>query len=532
MSKTANAAFEAKEYRTAFLTSQRAHLMNPEDIEILRKLVETATILKHPRTIEWSLKLTNHKEADSEDRLSYVRQCMLFGENEKAIAWFEQGPLMEDASEEITYLQCVSRANREGQGKLEAFQIATAYLDKNPDSQKIGDFLWDMCLQSEELYLFNQGLEHLRKTALGEDNRARQAMRRLLRIPSVPIEERKALAINLWHSGEPTLTDAILCLDATYGKRKINADTLLYLLGQEFDSLDNDSAKGKIIDLLNQMGRPETARQLLQSNEVLSSEQKKSRLQTMGSTLSVGDQKGFRELMVESNASLSITEKKFFDFLLKDKNQQSSLGKEDIKKILANANNEDLESIRSFIYLAETPDVLLGFIEELEKRKKANVAGIKYLLATCYRRMGNNEALKKTLLGTRMPRQVSNFSGERQTCILKASYGQDLGECTEWAENALVKYPQSRSTRYALALCYLRVGDSLSARAVLGNHLTSEPPTCPTQRVIGAVVLKRNGADDLVQKWAPVEHVALLLEPEKALLEEALEPAPSEQSNP
>lgn len=529
--KTANAAFEAKEYRTAFLTSQRAHLMNPDDIEILRKLVETASILRHPRTIEWSLNLTNHKQADAEDRLSYVRQCMSFGENDKAIAWLERQPLRQNVSEEITYLQCLSRANREGEGKLEAFEIAKAYLDKNPDSQKIQNFLWDICLQSEQTYLFNQGLENLRRTVREENERGRQAMRRLLLIPSVPMEERKSLAINLWHSGKPTLTDAILCLDATYGNKKINADTLFYLLGQEFDNLDNDSAKEKIIDLLNQMGRPETARQLLEKNEILSSEQKKNRLQTMRSTLTVGDKKSFQELMVESNSSLSITEKKFFDFLLKDKDQQSSLGIGGIKSILANANNEDLESIRYFIYLADNSDFLIKFIEELEKRNDSNV-GIKYLLATCYRRMGNNEALEKTLLDTSMPRRVSDFSGERQTCILKASYGQDLSECTEWAEDALLKYPQSRSTRYALALCYLRSGDPLSAKAVLGTHLETEPPICPTQRVIGAVVLKRNGVDGLVKKWAPVEHVSLLLEPEKALLEEALEPASSVPSTP
>ena len=251
----------------------------------------------------------------------------------------------------------------------------------------------------------------------------------------------------------------------------------------------------------------------------------------MRSSLSVGDRKAFRELMTESNSSLSATEKSFFDFLLQDKAQQSSLGKEGIKAILAKASNEDLESIRTFIYLTENTDFLLGFIEELEKRKKTS-SGIKYLLATCYRRLGDHEALKKTLLGTRMPRHVFNFSGEQQTCMLKASFGQNLSECTEWAENALVKYPQSRTTRYALALCYLRASDPLSARAVLGAHLTTEPPTCPTQRVIGAVVLKKNGIDELARKWAPVEHISLLLEPEKVLLKEALEPKPSARNGP
>lgn len=531
LTKTAVAAFEAKDYRTAFLTSQSAHLMKPNDIGILRKLVKIAVFLRHTRTLDWSLKLADHKDSNLDDRLSYVRHCMLLGENEQAISWMQGRSFSQDISEEITYLQCVLRAEREEEGKLEAFRIAKAYLDRNSTSQKICNFFWDLCLRSGQPHLVEQGTAHLRTTASGQGVLARQATRRLLLLPSVSIEERKSLAIKLWHFGKPTLSDAILCLDGIYGKRKINADTLFSLLRQKFGDFDNGSAKVKIIDLLNQMGRPDTARQLLRENDVLSDEQKERRLRTMRTSLSVGDQKTFRELMIESNSSLSETEKTFFDFLLQDKAEKASLGKEGIKRILANASNEDLESIRSFIYLAENSDFLIGFIEELEKRKDSSV-GIKYLLATCYRRLGNNEALKKTLLGTHMPRQVSNFSGEQQTCMLKASFGQNLSECTEWAENALVKYPQSRTTRYALALCYLRAGDPLSARTVLLAQLALEPPSCPTQRVIGAAVLKKNGIYELARKWAPAEHASLLLKPEKALLREALEPKSRVPSSP
>jgi hypothetical protein len=50
--------------------------------------------------------------------------------------------------------------------------------------------------------------------------------------------------------------------------------------------------------------------------------------------------------------------------------------------------------------------------------------------------------------------------------------------------------------------------------------------------VIGAAVLKKNGIHELARKWAPVEHISLLLKPEKALLKEALEPKPSVQTSP
>ena len=525
LNKTAKAALEAKDYRTAFLTSQSSNLLKPGEAEVLRRLVKTAIILRHPRTMEWVLELANHPEATAEDKLSYPRNCIILGENELAITWMEEQSSLDEASEEMTYLECLARARREAQGEFEAFRIAKSFLAANPGSSRIRDFLWDLCLGSSQPYLVAQGTYHLRGAAKGRDERARKASRRLLLQPSIAREEKKSIAVNLWNLGKPTLTDAILCLDAAYGERKISADKLFFILGQEFDDLHRDSTKGEIIDLLNQVGRPETSLQILEKKNPLSSGEKGRRLRTMRASLSAGDRGTFRELVTDSNRSLSTVEKSFFDFLLLEKGGPSESFEKDFKEILSSADSGDLDSIRSFIHLTDNTTFLLGFISELERRSRDN-PGIKYLLATCYRRLGDHEALRKTLLETAMPNSVSNFSGEQQTCFLKASYGQDLDRCAEWAEKALVQYPQSRSTRYALALCYLRMGDSAAALALLRADFASDPPLCPTQRVIGAVALKRSGAAELARKWAPADHLALLLQPEKVLLREALSDDP------
>ena len=40
-------------------------------------------------------------------------------------------------------------------------------------------------------------------------------------------------------------------------------------------------------------------------------------------------------------------------------------------------------------------------------------------------------------------------------------------------------------------------------------------PLCPTQRIIGALTLYRNGAHELAKQWAPVKHISLLTDAEK-----------------
>ena len=64
-----------------------------------------------------------------------------------------------------------------------------------------------------------------------------------------------------------SLLDAILCLNASFGEKVINGNSILHVLQKDFPELSTQEAKDKLITLLNQVGRPETARQILENAE-------------------------------------------------------------------------------------------------------------------------------------------------------------------------------------------------------------------------------------------------------------------------
>ena len=152
------------------------------------------------------------------------------------------------------------------------------------------------------------------------------------------------------------------------------------------------------------------------------------------------------------------------------------------------------------------------------KKKQPDHVGIKYILAASYQRLNDSKKLIEVLEDTKMPRQVGQFSGEHQTCRLKSLHGMDLESCRTWAENALSEYPGSRSLRYTLALIYSQSGDHSSANSLLFPFWSLSPPNCPTQRLIGSLVLFKNQRVKQAKSWAPTEHASLLTDVEKKIL--------------
>ena len=61
-----------------------------------------------------------------------------------------------------------------------------------------------------------------------------------------------------------------------------------------------------------------------------------------------------------------------------------------------------------------------------------------------------------------------------------------------------------------------------SAQALLSTDFQRPPPLCPTQRLIGALTLHRNQYFELSKQWSPTEHLSLLTDAEKKLLQETL----------
>ena len=226
------------------------------------------------------------------------------------------------------------------------------------------------------------------------------------------------------------------------------------------------------------------------------------------------------ELIQETTSFLSPNEIRFFNLLLESHfGKKGSATPDELASNFAHCTPEELQTIRLFLRFAKSPDFVISFLEEIAKRNPERT-GIKYLLTNAYQRTGMFTKLESLLKTLSLPERVGNLSGERQTCILKSFYGQDPDDCLRWAEDAFASNPQNLATRYALALCYLKMGETNQAFSLLAPYLNVPPPLCPTQQLIGALTLHRSNRTKQAQAWSPIRHRALLIDSERELLSE------------
>ena len=519
--KTAVSALENKDYNTALLTAQSAHLMQSDNVETLRSLVKSSQALMHPRYLEWSLKLANHPKASREDKLNYLRACVSMGQNRIATKWLNQQKWNESSLEELIYLRCILLSRVDEEGKFQAFELAKNSLDQFPQSLRLSSFLWDMCLNSGQVYLVEEGISHLKKSANSQEKKImRAAIRRILKAQLGSVEDLKVLAKKLWKHENLTIEETILAMNAVYSDTHLSLENLMFLLDKEFENINEPQTRIEIINLLNQIGRKDLARDLMNQEAANKSTGQNEILEKILSGMQLEDKVSVRNLLYDSETILSHQVRRFLNYMFKRKTN-TPINDDEMDQILATARNQDLEIMQRFLFLFKDAKCIIRFVEELEKRSQ-NHAGIKYILATCYRRLNRGDDLENTLVRTRMPEKVSNFSGELQTCMLKSLYGQDLNRCRKWAEDAVGQHPSNLSARYALALCYLKKQELVNALSTIGPLLKGSPPLCPTQRLIGAAVLNETNGHELAKKWLPSEHKSLLIGPEKDLFNKIL----------
>ena len=235
---------------------------------------------------------------------------------------------------------------------------------------------------------------------------AKEALRRLLQTQTGLPADRKEWAKKLWRTDEPSLTDAVLCLNASFGENKIDGSNVLQVLRQEFPELSITDTKHRLVKLLNQVGRPESAHQLLFSQEFNGTQSKGLYLNTISSALTKKKPSLAEDVIINAGPSLTKNEQHFFDLLLSDSEDQK-FEEVYLAEVFADCSDEELDTIRLFLRFFQNPQFLIGFIEEMEQRRPRRV-GLKYLLAASYQRIGDFEKLRDILLRTPMPETVAN----------------------------------------------------------------------------------------------------------------------------
>ena len=515
--KTARSALQNGDLQTALLTSQAAYIIKPASYSNLKTLVQSAEELKHPHLMRWRQALANHQQAGMEDRSEYLLGMLSRRQLGDANNWLIEstGTL---AEKERTYFQCLIFAQNGEEGKYQAFRLASDYLERHPFDSPLSEFIWDLSIQSQQVFFYEEAISGMKEAAKLSNPLAKEALRRLLQTQTGLPAERKEWAKKLWRTDKPSLTDAVLCLNASFGENKIDGSNVLQVLQQEFPELSITDTKHRLVKLLNQVGRPESAHQLLFSQEFNGTQSKGLYLNTISSALTKKKPSLAEDVIINAGPSLTKNEQHFFDLLLSDSEDQK-FEEVYLAEVFADCSDEELDTIRLFLRFFQNPQFLIGFIEEMEQRRPRRV-GLKYLLAASYQRLGDFEKLRDILLRTPMPETVSNLTGERQTCIHKSLYNIDLDTCSAWAEQAFSKDPTSQANRFTLALCYLQKNEPKSAQALLDPIFRNPPPRCPTQRLIGSLTLHRNELFELARKWSPIDHFSLLTDAEIVLLKE------------
>ncbi len=515
--KTARSALQNGDLQTSLLTSQAAYIINPANLSNLKILVQSAEELNHPHLMRWLKALANHPHSEKEGRSKYLQGILRWGQLSDAQNWLSEiaGSLLE---KERTYFQCLIFAQNGEEGKYEAFRLASDFLEQHPFDSPLSEFIWDLSIQSQQVFFYEEAISGMKEAAKLSSPLAKEALRRLLQTKTGSVKERKEWAKKLWRSDEPSLADAVLCLNASFGENKIDGSNVLQVLQQEFPELSIFDTKHRLIELLNQVGRPESAHQLLFSQEFNSTQVKGLYLNTIGSAFAEKEPSLAEDLIINAGPSLTENEKHFFDLLLNDSKDQK-VEEVYLAEIFADCSDDELDTIRLFLRFFQNPQFLIGFLEEMEQRRPRRV-GLKYLLAASYQRLGDFEKLRNILLRTPIPETVSDLTGERQTCIHKSLYNIDLDTCSAWAEQAFSKDPTNQANRFALALCYLQKNEPQSAQALLAPIFRNPPPRCPTQRLIGSLTLHRNQLFDLARKWSPTDNFSLLTDAEIVLLKE------------
>ena len=515
--KTARSALKNGDLQTSLLTSQAAYIIKPASLLNLKTLVQSAEELNHPSLMRWHKALANHPQSEMEDRSKYLQGMLRRRQLSDAQNWLSEdtGSLPE---KERTYFQCLVFAQNGEEGKYDAFRLASNFLERHPFDSPLSEFIWDLSIQSQQVFFYEEAISGMKEAAKLSNPLAKEALRRLLQTQTGSEGERKEWAKKLWRSDEPSLADAVLCLNASFGESKIDGSNILQVLQQEFPELSFTDTKHRLIELLNQVGRPESAHQLLFSQEFNSTQVKGLYLNTIGSAFTEKEANLAEDLIINAGPSLTKNEKLFFDLLLSD-NENRKVEEVYLAEAFADCSDEELDTIRLFLRFFQNPQFLIGFLEEMEQRRPRRV-GLKYLLAASYQRLGDFEKLRDILLRTPMPETVSNLTGERQTCIHKSLYNIDIDTCSAWAEQAFSKDPTSQANRFALALCYLQKNEPQSAQALLAPFFRNPPPRCPTQRLIGSLTLHRNELFELARKWSPTDNFSLLTDAEIVLLKE------------
>lgn len=483
--QASTAAMDAGDSMTAWRTANAAHLMRPDDLEVLRALRDAADAVGHPRALQWGRQLVQQPGAKLEDRLSLTRMAIQRADRalaEQELTLYETSPSAHLEDARILRLQLT--ASRGRSAKAEALHLARSLLRDGCTSLDLHRIYWSLCMDPLDPIVLKEGLAHLQANLGRKDELEREALRFLLRHPESSTAKAKEYAGRLWAYPSPTQEDALLCLAASHAGHPLTGDELR----KQLSELRNEAAPG-IEDLavsrqLANLGRPADAASYY---------------------------------IVKNEEALSPALLSFFKSVFASQAGEFDRASDFMLKSLEDATAAELDSMRQLVGLHKDPGVVIALLERIEQEPSAPFA-VRSMLALCYLRLGRGNDLEKLLARTPMPPPGSPPQVVEQVCRLKVLYRQNVSACRKRAERLVAQYPDTAAYRYLLALCYHRSARPHEAHALLREQLSGTPPACPSQRLVGALSLAGVGRQEAAERWRPREQVGWLLQPEREMM--------------
>ncbi|MBL62251.1 MAG: hypothetical protein CMI30_02475 [Opitutae bacterium] len=509
---------EQEEFQEAFRKAHASYMLNPNPIETLRWLCETAESIKYRELLSWRLMLVRHAKSTPEDRIKLVRTALAMEEPQLAEETIRGINADRVESMEYLHLNLLTTLAQGRPAKNAAIAQCRKIMKFENAPLAAHRIYWSLCLDNMDPRFAKEAMDHMKKTSSRSDDRGLAALQALLQVPAQNEDARERYARAIWKHPLAQRHDRLLGLRAVYFGQPLPENALRAALGDKYDRLE-ESELEEITATLNDLGLHENVAALLpvrdmNENKALWIEWLRARFGTEGNLEEQWDQ--------DASVPFSKSERHFLHSLVLRKSGETEEANKELETALSMASSGDLPLMRKFVLLHEDKQTLVDLLYRLAKEPEME-RWAKALLMVALRRGTDAEPLEELLLTMKLEDYRRDPQTANQISRLKALHGQEIAACRKLAESLVAQYPEINEYRFTLALCYQASGRTAESLRLLEGIISNSPNECPTQRLIGARALSANGfaneAENLVQGFEKIR----LLPSERQILSQVLE---------
>ncbi|MBG28736.1 MAG: hypothetical protein CMI31_01870 [Opitutae bacterium] len=511
----------------AFRKAHASYMLNSETLETFRWLCETAESINYHELLSWRQRLADHPDSGPQDRIKLVRTALDFHQPQVAEEAIRNLREQEVEPSEYLYLRLLTTLAHGRPAKNAAIRQCREILSLPAPPLEAYRIYWSLCLDSMDPRFGREAVNHMKQTAAASGAVGLAALRTLLQLPFEDEKKQRLYSKMLWEHPLAQRHDLLLSLRAVFFGHSLPETALRAALGKQYDRLDNTELQ-EVTSILNNLGFHENATDLLPTRTMASNKE----LWVEGLRARIGsDETKETEKVLMEQTPFTESERRFLHSLLLRKNKEFKKADEELVEALRMATASDLPILRKFVLLHEDKATLVALLHRLAK-EPAMQRWAQALLILTLQRGAEDEPLEELLGAIQANDYRNNPETANRITRLKVLHGQDLVACRKIAEGLVARYPDVREYRFTLALCYQESDRPVESLRLLEGMLSANPSECPTQRLIGARALLRNGFSSEARELVVGFEKINLLAAERRILDYVLTQTKAKQKGP